>query len=533
MPVKSLAVCNFTRILYKTCPWFVEEGDLSQVRWRPVGRELQNAGVKEGVIRLWYLIDTALRSEDDQIGELLDEGSELLEELSEDSHDSSEKGDNIEEQRMEAIGGARPKAKHPQMLGSLPLYPELPLMPSAPPYEPPHHPMCCCCFAGNASSEMRPIVLESGPEKQTRRQILENESARNDNEAAFFINTGDSTPHPPRCLKPNWAEFFNPHQIFPVTEDRQGNRGWTLVDFTALKELQKAVTLYGPHGNFTKAILGTLGTQGLVPEDWRNVCKAVLSGGDYLLWSAAYRELACTQAAQNRADGQPAWNEDMLNGEGAFHAEAVQARCPWEVLQQIRDIALRAWKVVPKKGEVKHSLTKIIQGPTEPYADFINHLYEAAGNLFESPEEAAPLLRRLAYENANKTCRSVLRPWQHKDIPTFLKICRDVMDDVASGAHAAMAMAKANRVSDHKCFACGQPRHVKKECRQHKPNKRQPGLCPKCGKGNHWASDCYSKTDRAGNPIPQESKNGRGAPAHRGLKQNWVRQQSKKGDQEQ
>lgn len=185
-PVKSVAVCNFMRILYKTCPWFVEEGDLSQVRWRRVGRELRNAGVEEGVIRLWYLIDTALRSEDDQIGELLDEGSELLEELSEDSHDSSEKGDSIEEQRMEESGGARPKAKHPQMLGSLPLYSELPLMPSAPPYEPPRHPMCCCCFAVNASSEMRPIVLESGPEKQTRRQMLENESARNDDEAAFF-----------------------------------------------------------------------------------------------------------------------------------------------------------------------------------------------------------------------------------------------------------------------------------------------------------------------------------------------------------
>lgn len=121
------------------------------------------------------------------------------------------------------------------------------------------------------------------------------------------------------------------------------------MDFKLLKELQQAVQLYGPHANFTKAVLEGMGSGGLIVEDWRNIVKAVLSGGDYLLWAAAYGELAKKHALANRASGQPAWNEDMLTGEGAFDTEDVQARCPNEVLMQVRDIALQAWKVVPKR----------------------------------------------------------------------------------------------------------------------------------------------------------------------------------------
>lgn len=82
---------------------------------------------------------------------------------------------------------------------------------------------------------------------------------------------------------PNWEEYHQVGQVFPVILDGQGNRGWTPVDHKLLKELQQAVQLYGPHANFTKAVLDNIGTQGLVPEDWKNTAKAVLGGGDFLL----------------------------------------------------------------------------------------------------------------------------------------------------------------------------------------------------------------------------------------------------------
>uniref|UniRef100_A0A5F9CCV7 CCHC-type domain-containing protein n=1 Tax=Oryctolagus cuniculus TaxID=9986 RepID=A0A5F9CCV7_RABIT len=310
--------------------------------------------------------------------------------------------------------------------------------------------------------------------------------------------------------KPAWEQYQEPGHVFPVLQDQQGNRGWAPLDHKLLKELQQSVQLYGPHANFMQAVLENIGQQGLIPDDWRNLAKAVLGGGDFLLWSAAYRALAREQSKQNHRAGNQAWNEEMLNGEGRFTNPDDQAQLPIAVLLQVREIARRAWRVVPRKGEIRHSLTKIVQGSTEPYADFMNRLMGAAGNIFETVEEAMPLVRKLAYEQANKTCHEALRPWQHKDIPTFLKICKDVMDDVASGSHAAVAMAQQLRwdMGGRKYFKCGKEGHLKRECRSKFPARnqqgmedlRRPGLCPRCGKGNHWAKECYSKMDRAGNP---------------------------------
>uniref|UniRef100_A0A5F9D659 Uncharacterized protein n=1 Tax=Oryctolagus cuniculus TaxID=9986 RepID=A0A5F9D659_RABIT len=397
-PVKAATVCSFTRAVVKVLPWFIEGGDLSRENWHTVGRELRAAKVEETVLRMWYLVDNTLATDSETIGQLLDEGLKILEKIGKDSKDSSSKDS---EEESGAGGGTPSKKSVPPSDISPPLYPPLP---SVPPYpeDSPH----CRCLASSAP-QWRPVVLGSGrtavKEKGRAMTPVDPEEEERDSP----VGRGIQSRRGPIL---DWSQFYKPQQIFLVFIDQQGNRGWTLVDFKLLKELQQAVQLYGPHANFTKAVLEGMGLGGLIVEDWRNIVKAVLSGGDYLLWTAAYGELAKKQALVNRTNRQPAWNEDMLTGNGAFDTEDAQARCPNEVLMQFQVMALRAWKVVPKKGEIKHSLTKIIQGPNEPYADFINRLFEAVGNLFESMDEAAPLLRRLAYEQANKTCRMALRP---------------------------------------------------------------------------------------------------------------------------
>ena len=59
-------------------------------------------------------------------------------------------------------------------------------------------------------------------------------------------------------------------------------------------------------------------TLNLTPNDWQQLCHAVLSGGDYLLWRGEYQE-NCKQTAQlNALVGQAQRNLDMLTEAGTY-----------------------------------------------------------------------------------------------------------------------------------------------------------------------------------------------------------------------
>ena len=73
-----------------------------------------------------------------------------------------------------------------------------------------------------------------------------------------------------------------------------------------------------------------------------------------------------------------------------------------QVFEQINKIAIKAWKSLPNKGEVSGNLTKILQGPMQPFSDFVARLVEAAGKVFGDPDTAMPLIKQLVYEQCTK-----------------------------------------------------------------------------------------------------------------------------------
>ena len=56
----------------------------------------------------------------------------------------------------------------------------------------------------------------------------------------------------------------------------------------------------------------------MTPSDWAVLVKACLSPGQYLDWKAFLIKFANEQAAANTATGNPAWDKDMLLGQGRF-----------------------------------------------------------------------------------------------------------------------------------------------------------------------------------------------------------------------
>ena len=82
-----------------------------------------------------------------------------------------------------------------------------------------------------------------------------------------------------------------------------------------------------------------------IKEPRRRRRKACLSPGQYLDWKAFLIEFANEQAVANSAAGNPAWDRDMLLGQGRFAQQ--QTRYPVQVFEQVNQIAIRAWKSLP------------------------------------------------------------------------------------------------------------------------------------------------------------------------------------------
>lgn len=140
-----------------------------------------------------------------------------------------------------------------------------------------------------------------------------------------------------------------------------------------------------------------------------------MAPGQFLEWKASFTEYANAQVMLNRMRPPPqnAWGADMLTLTGLYANN--QAALPPLVFDQINALMIKAWKSVPTKGEVRGNLTKIIQKAEEPFSDFVAHMVEAAGRLFDDPDAMMPMLKQLIFEQATKECRDALHHIKLKD----------------------------------------------------------------------------------------------------------------------
>lgn len=205
---------------------------------------------------------------------------------------------------------------------------------------------------------------------------------------------------------------------FPVLEDQNPQRYHQPLDLKLVKQLKEAVTQYGPQEAFTISFVESIAGMNLIPVDWGNLARAALSGGQYLVWKTPWQEHSQDLARRNAAGSNPQWNSDMLMGMGPYVGRSEQLQYNPAVYLQIAASATKAWKTLQGSGDLQGQLSKVIRGSNEAYADFVARLMQTAGRIFGDADTAMPLIKQLAYEQANKWCKEAIRPWKAKDLST-------------------------------------------------------------------------------------------------------------------
>lgn len=165
----------------------------------------------------------------------------------------------------------------------------------------------------------------------------------------------------------------------------------------------------------------------------------------------------------NAEAGFPQNNLDKLMGEGQYAGLEAQIAYDPAIYAQIAAAAIKAWKTLPNK-ESREQLSKILQRSSEPYSEFIDHLLQVGSRIFGDVDSAMPVVKHLAFENANRFCQEVLRPHRDGDLNDFIRLCRDIDGTHVMGQVIVSALKEGQgRARPRNCFQCGRPGHLKKK----------------------------------------------------------------------
>ncbi|KAL6090409.1 hypothetical protein STEG23_013177 [Scotinomys teguina] len=179
----------------------------------------------------------------------------------------------------------------------------------------------------------------------------------------------------------------------------------------------------------------------------------------------------------------------MLFGQGEHATIAAQINYDPVVNAQIGAAAVRVWKALPNKT-AGDQLSKVVQGSSEPYTEFVSCQMQLAGKIFGEAATAMSVIKQLAFENANKYCKEFLRAHKNKSLNDMIRLCRDIDGNYITGQvfTAAIRQGFGRDPEDRPkgCFGCGQQGNFRKDCPNDKHQARSvsPGVCQKCKKGS-------------------------------------------------
>lgn len=253
----------------------------------------------------------------------------------------------------------------------------------------------------------------------------------------------------------------------PVEFDQNGIPYIEAIPMKLIRDLKTAVSMYGIQNHYTLGLIRNIGNSFfMLPNDWRDLLHMVLTTSQYFVWESEYKREA-EKIVRKLGGGV---SLDQIMGTGRFSNSNVQKNMPRTIFAHASLAAQAALtKIDDPNGPVTGTFAKIIQGPNQPYSDFIDNLQKAISREVQHPMAQRELVKKLAYENANEDCKRIIQPLLSKldaGLADYIQACRIVGTNSYKTESLAMALQNANASNQKSgnCFNCGKPGHFKAQC---------------------------------------------------------------------
>ncbi|NWY41303.1 GAK8 protein, partial [Sylvia atricapilla] len=311
-----------------------------------------------------------------------------------------------------------------------------------------------------------------------------------------------------------------PLMAFPVIFHPRGGGGQraeiTQVDWKLLAQLRSTVAQFGVTSEPAKQMLDYLFNSAvLLPADIKGIARLIYTPHQRLTFDTRWGEEAAASVALPRPQGDPLQGVtlDELLGTGSRIRVEDQAAMGSDKLREAMRVAKRAMDKIREPGGPPMYMA-IKQGRDETLGAFVDKLMQALSKAGIAEHMQDALLKQCIIQNGNHTTRSLIATapgnWNVQDlldkamtmpvgsqvfmvealnkIGEGLAAQSQVQNQVLAALAPLQAAVAQNRAAPPnarmKCFRCGKPGHVRREC-------QAPGVwCKLCQSSTHNASAC-------------------------------------------